>query len=370
MAIYINEFRVESFRGIRRLNITELNHINIIVGNNNCGKTSVLESMLFLRNPKDLANVLRIARQRDSVSTFSRISVYENFINLFPQDIQDYEIMISSVFKNKQIEFSISGEQKQVLLDEIELNNQLSLFSTGNKNSDIITNTETMAFEGVMRCRIGSRSYLEHIRLHEFSRIYGMEIKKDIFLDMVYLSPIDHVKNSILNHIIRNEDYKEICLHVIQLFDSDIVDLLLLKNEQTNRPIEYIKHRVLGNMPISTYGDGIKKVLLLANAVAQAAGGVLLIDEVETAIHAKYYDDIFRFLVKACLQYQVQVFMTTHNIEAVDALLSTQDYDNQNKRDDISVVTLKKDPDRTYSRVLTGRKVHENREAFDFEVRL
>lgn len=80
---------------------------------------------------------------------------------------------------------------------------------------------------------------------------------------MSYLSPIDHVKNSILNNIVRNKDYKDICLHVVRMFDPDIEDLLLLKNEHTNRPVEYIRHRILGNMPISTYGDGIKKYFCL-----------------------------------------------------------------------------------------------------------
>jgi len=36
--------------------------------------------------------------------------------------------------------------------------------------------------------------------------------------------------------------------------------------------------------------------LSLANAIAQATGGVLLIDEVETAIHSKDYDDIFKLM--------------------------------------------------------------------------
>ena len=123
-------------------------------------------------------------------------------------------------------------------------------------------------------------------------------------------------------------------------------------------------------MPLSTYGDGVKKVLVLANAIAQATGGVLLIDEIETAIHKKYYDDIFRFIVKACNAYSVQAFITTHSLEAIDGLLATQDYDKQSESDGLTVVTLKREEDRTYSRVLTGRKVSENREAFGFEVRL
>ena len=66
----------------------------------------------------------------------------------------------------------------------------------------------------------------------------------------------------------------------------------------------------------------------------------------------------------------MQVFITTHSIEAIDALLATQNYDMQNDTDDISVCTIKKISDASYSRVLPGREVFKNREAFEFEVRL
>ena len=109
---------------------------------------------------------------------------------------------------------------------------------------------------------------------------------------------------------------------------------------------------------------------MLANAIAQTAGGILLIDEVETAIHAQYFYSIFQFLVKACKQFDIQLFITTHNIEAFDSLLSTQDYDQQQDQDDITVLTLKKTQKQTLIRNMSGREVSQNREAFDFEVRI
>lgn len=64
------------------------------------------------------------------------------------------------------------------------------------------------------------------------------------------------------------------------------------------------------------------------------------------------------------------MFITTHSIEAIDGLLDTQNYETQTKNDAISVVTLKRESNKTYSRALSGREVFENREAFNFEVRL
>lgn len=50
--------------------------------------------------------------------------------------------------------------------------------------------------------------------------------------------------------------------------------------------------------------------------------------------------------------------------------MATQDYEEQKEEDSISVVTLKREANNTYSRVLSGREVALNREAFGFEVRL
>lgn len=83
MAILINSFSIHSFRGIHDLTVSGLNHVNLIVGDNNCGKTSVLEALLLLRSPADIANFIRIARLRDLThfrsNTYSR---YNRFINI------------------------------------------------------------------------------------------------------------------------------------------------------------------------------------------------------------------------------------------------------------------------------------------------
>ena len=126
-------------------------------------------------------------------------------------------------------------------------------------------------------------------------------------------------------------------------------------------------------MPLSNYGDGIKKVLSIASGLARAVNGVLLIDEVETAIHSRYFEDIFRFIASACRKFDVQVFITSHSIEAIDGFLSIVDYEKTTEQEDpINVVTLKKDwsSSLSYARVLSGCHVHQNREQFGFEVRL
>ena len=51
MARHIRQIDIQAYRGIHGLELKNLNSINILTGNNNCGKTSVLELLSGLRDP-------------------------------------------------------------------------------------------------------------------------------------------------------------------------------------------------------------------------------------------------------------------------------------------------------------------------------
>ena len=70
------------------------------------------------------------------------------------------------------------------------------------------------------------------------------------------------------------------------------------------------------------------------------------------------------------MQYDVQLFITTHSLEAVDGILETQDYKGNNTEDRINVITLRKDGEKTLSRSMKGFDVYREREEFGLEVRL
>lgn len=360
----ISNLKVECFRGIRNLSMENLSQINLVVGDNNCGKTSVLEALQFFKPIGLLGNVYKVAKQRENNFWMTSNSLYENFICMFPHDGSDLEINISGIYNDETLFFKLAGVQKRIMVDTKELDR--IMVSAFHLSGDM----ETDSFEGVISCKYGDVSQEETIKMDVFSGIYGTPTSESDDFRIVYVAPFEHLKGSVINQIIKNDGYKEICLKALQLFDSDIEDMMIFKSDVGNYPVEYLKHKKLGNMPLSTFGDGIKKVLVLSNAIAKAAGGILLIDEIETAIHKKYYDDIFRFIVKACIAFDVQVFITTHSIEAIDGLLATQDYEVQKTEDCVSVITLKRELNNTYSRVLKGREVAQNREAFGFEVRL
>ena len=62
-------------------------------------------------------------------------------------------------------------------------------------------------------------------------------------------------------------------------------------------------------------------IALFLNSVA---GGALLIDEIESSLHVKALGSLFSWLVKSCQKLNVQLFATTHSLEAVDAMIAAE----------------------------------------------
>ena len=84
MARHIRQIDIKAYRGIHGLELKNLNSINILTGNNNCGKTSVLELLSGLRDPYSiLAWTGMILNQ---VSRARKKIFYQELYNLFPVD--------------------------------------------------------------------------------------------------------------------------------------------------------------------------------------------------------------------------------------------------------------------------------------------
>ena len=115
---YFRKLYVDRYRGIKALKIDELKNVNLIVGDNNCGKTSVLEAVQLLRTSGNLANVYRVSRLWDSIAVNNANSVFDNFICMFPKEKEgECEISISGICNDKDISFELKGKKDRILLD-------------------------------------------------------------------------------------------------------------------------------------------------------------------------------------------------------------------------------------------------------------
>lgn len=121
---------------------------------------------------------------------------------------------------------------------------------------------------------------------------------------------------------ILEERVKPEAIRLLKLLAEDVEDIEI-RSPQGRGAVIHLYHSGIGHVPLSVEGDGMRRALAFASAATLARNGVLLVDEVETALHPDALAGIFRFLVQVCRETGVQLFVTTHSLEAVDAMLAS-----------------------------------------------
>ena len=79
------------------------------------------------------------------------------------------------------------------------------------------------------------------------------------------------------------------------------------------------------NVELSSYGEGVGRFFEIALNIAYCRNGVLLIDEMETAIHYSLLKRVTKFIQSMADAFNTQIFMTTHSKECIDAFVADDD---------------------------------------------
>jgi predicted ATPase len=160
------------------------------------------------------------------------------------------------------------------------------------------------------------------------------------------------------------QDLKADVVRILKQVDPGVQRIDLVQSGGTGPQLQ-IKHARTGVTPLSALGDGFRRALLIAVAIPAVQGGLLLIDELETALHVSVLDSVLGMLRWATKEFNVQVFATTHSLEAVDAVVRAF------KEDPASVVgyRLERPEGRPLAKRLSGEALRELRFEMGLEFR-
>lgn len=374
---FIKSIEINQFRGIQQLNVSDFSNINLIVGDNNSGKTTFLEAIQLLFTKSQLSAIRNVINQRTILNPGNN-SFYTSFIKMFnvEQNKEQLELDIYADSNNGELEFELKGNEKAVSMEDALL---LSKMSTRQKaqykmSSDLMPETVKL-FTGSSITQMGDKIIEKDVRCTSLDNGMGVSLVK-VKKEVHYISSFGHLRYDLLKNIVDNTEYKKLAIDILRQFDDAIADICYTKADDGSY-LETVITRTGVNMPFSVYGDGIKKILYILNKLFDATDSILMIDEIETGLHKKYYDILFPVIFALARKLNVQLFIATHSIEAIDAILRYGNYENNDsKSDPIRVITLKKVDSNNgkgsniAARNVTGRYVYDNRKVFEFEVRL
>lgn len=381
---------IHQFRGLRDLELKDLGRINLLVGLNNSGKTSVLEALSVYCHPLDIKVWLSTANQREQDIGVYRIRLLDAIKWLFTHNSASIVepdkpiILISStgLFSVKKLIASYEEQEEIWLSEEINIRNISNEEEIENDNEQEIENEDTPRVrKGInLKIEVSLDDYqlslfgeppacITDFLLWEDERFYRLPGKREPSLKTSVVTPSSHRSEVGQFRLLSEATFQNFKADVIQLLqqmDNNIsdIEILLPPESMSSRFNIYIQHKKLGLAPVSTFGDGIRRLLHIALKLASVKGGILLIDELESTIHTEALQSSFQWLVKWCTEMDVQLFATTHSLEAVDALLEVTESDSD-------LVLYRLEPKEGKTKVVRhdGHRLRRLREELGQEVR-
>lgn len=335
MSRIFDSLLISKFRGLQDIELSDLGQVNILVGPNNSGKTSVVEALSLLCKPFDPLGWMTVAQWRLGRRLGSVYPRLEAIKWLFPQRAN-----VSFGGQAQEIKLSTAGPSSiQLIARGVEIQGEDFGRPTRNLVRDAISLSESgYAVNGVQLTveirRIAAHKGQQPLPMPDAEesltfdfwdneRIVSPATKRSTLVKCTALSPsysaMEALSTLRLSRVIK-EKSKAQALEAVRWLDPGVKDFVILTSSHNNSTL-YIEHETVGLAPFYTFGDGLKRAILIALTLPSARRGVLLIDEIETAIHISAFSRIFSWLVKACKEWDIQLFATTHSLEAIDAMI-------------------------------------------------
>ena len=331
--------RVEGYRGIDGLNLDALGRINLIVGLNNAGKTSLLEAISLLTHQNDERALLDVICRRGRVD---RDPPPLWIVEQLPRNVR-----ISGHFdripnNTASVEFEVDTEPELDVEDQTSFLSKLNIESTYGQR---VQSTDVVFFEDrPRRTQFQGQHWLCRSALTSpFSANHP-----DILARSNKESLETGTKRNIIDFIRERVDSG---VHNIELAD------------RFNRFL--VSHDDFSGAPdLATFGDGVRRVFEIGLLFAGVRGGVLLIDEFENAIHTELLMEFTRLVHDLAVELNVQVFLSTHSKEAIDAFVL-----NEHRTADVVGYAINRTGNDIMARRYNGTKLRELHEAVDFDLR-
>ncbi|MFM2064108.1 MAG: hypothetical protein RLZZ507_3779 [Cyanobacteriota bacterium] len=380
----LDSITIHQFRGLRDLELKDLGLVNLLVGINNSGKTSVLEALEIYCHPLDIRAWLSTALQREQESRISRTRpidalqwLFKHNSNVTNQEIHKPTILIASQGAYAVNKLQASYEHiEEILLSSSQKKNNLT-----ETNDDEIDNDDIPGLRKGIDLKIevffrehqlnlfNTGDFVESFQLWEDESLSRLSRKREPNLNTSVVTPSSHRSEMGQFRLLSEATLQNFKVDVIKLLkqmDSNISDIEILLSPDSigSRFNIYIQHEKIGLAPVSTFGDGIRRLLHIALKLASVKGGILLIDELESTIHTEALQSSFQWLVKWCTEMDVQLFATTHSLEAVDALLEVTESDS-----DLVLYRLEPKEEKTKVVRHDGHRLRRLREELGQEVR-
>src|SRR6266478_1174323 len=325
--LILNSLEIRNFRAFRDLKIDHLGRINLLVGKNNVGKTSLLEAIQLYASrastPTCIWEIMRTRHEvkqplvnvRDMLTALKYLFHGREDIRPGLASIQIGPINSPPETLSIAIDWSITETRDGTLHtrplepgEDYTADSLAPRFTIQAAEATLSYPIDPSLPQGILRlnsneipCVFTSANGLSGQRLTElWDGIALTRLEVDVLTALRLIAPglVD------LNFVSTQLSGRE-RIPVVRIADND-------------EPL-----------PLYSLGDGMLRALGISLALVNVKNGVLLIDEFENGLHYTVQPDLWRLIFQVAHRLNVQVFATTHSGDCVEAFQKAAQEDTQ-----------------------------------------
>ena len=313
----LRDFSIRNFRGFRELQIPVLGRVNLIVGKNSVGKSSLLEAVRIYASNGVPEVLWDAVTSRDEHKQNKRAG--QAILGLF-NDGAEIQEGIEIGPKGERIVITMQFRRASPAEDgtvQYTLLESLGEDDLVDARIDLVVKSESgqtsfplmRDFDSYLRRSVGIRR--DQLRMEVSPRLRNVFVAANGLTAERQAELWDEVTLSSLEEDVINS------LRLIAP-TLDRVSLIGTKDDRGRSPFVKLSTGE-SPIPLRRLGDGVTRVFGLALALVNSKGGVLLIDEIENGIHYSVQESLWRFILDVSRRLNVQVFATSHSWDCLKA---------------------------------------------------
>ncbi|MEI6985931.1 MAG: ATP-binding protein [Rhodospirillaceae bacterium] len=314
----LNGLEIKGFRPFARLELPKLSRVNLIVGKNSVGKTSLLDAVQLFAQQGSPISIRDLLLNRDEVAGE-------------PGDENTACIAIESLFYGRpelvtnSTEFSIASLGHGAISMKVSYQRFVEQyeFKEGSGKICRIAEETIETVEGSipgLRIKFGNRE--QRVPFEYLSR--GPRFTNRLFdpiLSCRYV-PANGLSADEIARIwdsIALKEEEAIVYDAIKLVSNNIERLVFVADSRSRQSriamVKFSDHRKPA--PLRSLGEGTNHLFGLAVSLIAARDGILLVDEIENGLHYSVMTRMWKLIIEQCNKLNVQIIAATHSLDCI-----------------------------------------------------
>ncbi len=295
----LKNLQISGFRTFRSLKVEPLSRVNLFVGANNAGKTSVLEAIETLMSGID--GLVRGLLRREEVSFESQATPAETTIEIA-------HVFHEHHLPEPGVGLSIEGESDFLGTHSFTFIRDTRGTNTFNERDGFRVDDGSPEEDWVDLLPTGDIGV---------PRLMQARLKVNgFFLDSGGLKSSE-LRAQWDGIVLTSEEEK--VLDAMRIIESRAERIAFSSDRQSASNIFVKLQGEGGRIPLGSMGEGMRRLLTLAMGLASAKHS-LLIDDIDTGLHHSVMIRMWRLIAETAKRLNIQVFATTHSLDCVRAL--------------------------------------------------